>query len=196
MEKSASTLLFSILCMCTPVCNVAMGDEIYKWIDPKGVTHITNDPSNLPDGNEQIEKISLDELNPDGAQDPSLYENDQESVISTEEQESNDISEEQKLREEEGKKLYWRGLALELKNREDYIKGEMEYTVILRREKKREVDWFLTNGYAADYLILDLRYLEDKLKDLNTELASIEKEKELLSTGARKAGVPPGYLRP
>lgn len=196
MEKSASTLLFSILCMCTPVCNVAMGDEIYKWIDPKGVTHITNDPSNLPDGNEQIEKISLDELNPDGAQDPSLYENDQESVISTEEQESNDISEEQKLREEEGKKLYWRGLALELKNREDYIKGEMEYTVILRREKKREVDWFLTNGYAADYLILDLRYLEDKLKDLNTELASIEKEKELLSTDARKAGVPPGYLRP
>lgn len=196
MEKSASTLLFSILCMCTPVCNVAMGDEIYKWIDPKGVTHITNDPSNLPDGNEQIEKISLDELNPDGAQDPSLYENDQESVISTEEQELNDISEEQKLREEEGKKLYWRGLALELKNREDYIKGEMEYTVILRREKKREVDWFLTNGYAADYLILDLRYLEDKLKDLNTKLASIEKEKELLSTDARKAGVSPGYLRP
>ena len=182
--------------MCTPVCNVAMGDEIYKWIDPKGVTHITNDPSNLPDGNEQIEKISLDELNPDGAQDPSLYENDQESVISTEEQELNDISEEQKLREEEGKKLYWRGLALELKNREDYIKGEMEYTVILRREKKREVDWFLTNGYAADYLILDLRYLEDKLKDLNTKLASIEKEKELLSTDARKAGVSPGYLRP
>lgn len=62
--------------------------------------------------------------------------------------------------------------------------------------KKREVDYLLTNGYFADRSILELRTLEDRLKRLEFDLGLIKPERENLEEEARRAGVPPGYLRP
>lgn len=64
-----------------------------------------------------------------------------------------------------------------------------------QKYKKREVDWYLRNGYPADYMIAELKGIERYIEDLEEELTTIPPKIDALQIEARKAGVPPGYLR-
>jgi hypothetical protein len=108
----------------------------------------------------------------------------------------NGVEEDLEIDEEEAIREYWRSRALEIDNEEKRILEDISLTRNLITYKKREVDYMLTNGYFADRSILELRNLEDRLKQLEFNLGSIKPEREKLQEEARRAGVPPGYLRP
>ncbi|HSE84464.1 MAG TPA: hypothetical protein VLB01_07955, partial [Thermodesulfobacteriota bacterium] len=112
------------------------------------------------------------------------------------EEESSELYLEQQRQGEEAQREYWRGLALQIEAREKAILEQIKITKEQIRYKKREVDYLLLDGYFADYSILELRYLENLLKDLENQLALIGLEKNNLKTEARRRGIPPGYLRP
>ena len=108
----------------------------------------------------------------------------------------NGVEEDLDIDKGEAIREYWRSRALEIDNEEKRILEDISLTRNLITYKKREVDYMLTNGYFADRSILELRNLEDRLKQLEFKLGFIKPEREKLQEEARRAGVPPGYLRP
>jgi len=93
-------------------------------------------------------------------------------------------------------RLYWRNLALNIEQKKERTLEEIYITEKKIDILKSNIDYYLINGYKADLMILDLRYLEGRLPPLFKRLELIEEEKEQLRYDARKQGVPPGYLRP
>jgi len=84
---------------------------------------------------------------------------------------------------------------LEIKNKEKAIIAEIDNTEKQIDHKRREVNDLLINGYFADRSILELRYLESYLQELNSQLILLAEERENLADEARRQGIPPGYLR-
>jgi len=54
----------------------------------------------------------------------------------------------------------------------------------------------LASGYSADLSIFELRNLEDNLKRSEFKLSEISPRRKKDGDEVRRAGVPPGYLRP
>ena len=100
-----------------------------------------------------------------------------------------DTEHERELRE------LWRAKALEIEQEEADIEYKLEQAKKDQEYKKREVDWYLRNGYQADYSIRELKGLERYIKDLEEELTTITPKLDTLRIEARKAGIPEGYLR-
>ncbi|MGH7889029.1 MAG: hypothetical protein ACRENF_00585, partial [Thermodesulfobacteriota bacterium] len=114
---------------------------------------------------------------------------------SNEEGTEGESAEDREKKEEKLREL-WEGRALEIDSKEKSILAEIQNTEREIIYKKREVDYLLINGYAADFYILELRNLEDYLKDLDYQLSLIDQERGNLRDEARRQGIPPGYLRP
>ncbi len=157
---------------------------IYKWKDQNGVIHYTD---KQPDQyNEAIEIIKT-----------KKRKSSPEKQIIIEEEviyEQPALVEEELLQEEI--RQYWRNLALNIEQKKERILEEIYITERKIDILKSNIDYYLINGYKADLMILDLRYLEGSLPPLFHRLELIEEKKARLRIDARKQGIPPGYLRP
>jgi len=181
-------IVFSVTLSLAQVC-ISNDKDIYKWTDDNGNVHYTDNPSQIPK-EENIDIIVK------GKSIETDYESQLQPLVTPSTVEEELLEDNSIVDEEEPEREYWGGRALELNMKEQEI---IDFINITKREiayKKREVEFFLTNGYAADQSIMQLRYLEDRLKDLEFNLSLIEPEREKLREEARRAGVPPGYLRP
>jgi len=156
---------------------------LYKWTDESGVVHYSD---KKPDEKAEILKL------------PKRKHNDNEKEAVVEEETIYEDDGQQILEEaiEEDIKLYWRNLALTIENKKERVLEEIFITEKKIEILQRNIDYYLLNGYKADFMILDLRYLEERLPPLYKQLELIEDEKKQLRKDARKQGIPPGYLRP
>lgn len=184
-----TTYIISVICV---IPHGANADSIYRWTDEEGKIHFTDNPALIPkEGVVDVEIIQkLKESDSEDKTDsspPTPEPSDDEDNSDEEDLESD---REQAIRE------YWRSRALEIDNQEQGILQHISITKNQITYKKREVDYMLSSGYFADRSIFELRYLEDRLKQLESDLELIKPEREKLQEEARRAGVPPGYLRP
>ena len=156
---------------------------IYKWKDGSGAIHYTD---KRPENIEVIEIIRTRKKQPQAEDETVIIE---ETI-----NENTAAAEEELLREEI--RLYWRNLALNIEQKKERTLEEIYITEKKIDILKSNIDYYLINGYKADLMILDLRYLEGSLPPLFERLEVIEEEKKQLRIDARKQGIPPGYLRP
>ena len=174
------------------VTHPTIANDIYKWTDEMGKVHFTDNPTLIPKG-KGVEVEIIEEVK------KKRSENRIKSNLPTptpSDDLSNGFEEDVEIDKEEAIRDYWRSRALEIDNEEKRILEDISITRNLITYKKREVDYLLTNGYFADRSILELRNLEDRLMQLEFNLDFIKPEREKLQEEARRAGVPPGYLRP
>jgi len=169
--------------------------DIYKWVDKDGTLHFTDNPAGVPE--EKLGEADIIEGKEEGSGEEA--EVDLTKIVpapSEEEGLEADLDLEEEERKEEGLREVWRRRALEIEDREKTILEDIEITKQNIRDKKREVDALLINGYFADYSILEFRYLNDLLQELEDQLKLIEQERANLQEEADREGIPPGYLRP
>ncbi len=176
----------------SPVTQLADAKDIYKWTDERGNIHFTDNPALVPKDTElEVEIIEELKERRSGDQIKSNL-----PTPSPPGDRANGNDEDSEIDKEEAMREYWRSRALDIDNKEQLLLEEILLTKNLITYKKREVDYLLTNGYFADRSIFELRNLEDRLKKLEFNLGLINPEGENLQEEARRAGVPPGYLRP
>lgn len=157
---------------------------IYKWKDRNGAIHYTD---KKPDQNvDVIEIIKTQKKIP--AQEKEIF-------ILDETVDENATAIEEGITQEEIRQ-YWRNLALNIEQKKERTLEEIYITERKIDILNSNIDYYLINGYKADLMILDLRYLEGSLPPLFSRLELIEEEKKQLRIDARKQGIPPGYLRP
>lgn len=180
---SVSFKIILILTVSIFSINTVNSLTLYKWTDENGVVHYSD---KKPDVKAEILKLPKRKK--------SNYES--EIVIEDEAVYENDELQLQEQILEEKIKLYWRNLALGIEEKKERILEEIFITEKKIEILKRNIDYYLINGYSADFMILDLRYLEGRLPSLYNQLELIEQDKKQLREDARKQGIPPGYLRP
>jgi hypothetical protein len=174
------------------VPHLTYANDIYKWTDEMGKVHFTDNPALIPKGR-GVEVEIIEEAT------KKRSENRIKSDLPTPTPSDdllNGVEEDLEIDDEDAIRNYWRSRALEIDNEEQRILEDISLTRNLITYKKREVDYLLTNGYFADRSILELRNLKDRLKKLEFNLGFIKPERVKLQEEARRAGVPPGYLRP
>lgn len=165
--------------------------EVYQWTDSKGTTHITDNKAKIPqEFLSTVKKMKWD----DSGKEDNIMESEHEYAVPSPEtkpfvDEIIDTIHERELRE------IWRAKALEIEQEEADIEYKLEQAKKEQEYKKREVDWYLRNGYQADYSIRELKGLERYIKDLEEELTTIPPKLDALRIEARKAGIPESYLR-
>jgi hypothetical protein len=193
-KDSVSKILLTIsgILFLTLVPHLSNANDIYKWKDENGKIHFTDNPALIP-RDRQAEVEIIEERKERRSEDQI------KSNLPTPPRSDhlvNGAKEDSEIDKEEARREYWRSRALEIDNEEQRISKDISLTKNLISNKKREVDYLLTNGYFANRSILELRNLEDRLKQLEFSLSLIKPEREKLEEEARRAGVPPGYLRP
>ena len=183
---SFRTLFFKIILLLTMSIfsiNIVKALTLYKWTDEDGVVHYSD---KKPDVKAEILKLPERKINIDEneivVEEETVYENEQQQL------------QEQAIQEDI--KLYWKSLALGIEEKKERVLEEIFVTEKKIEILKRNIDYYLIYGYSADFMILDLRYLEARLPPLFDQLELIEQEKKQLRKDARKQGIPPGYLRP
>jgi hypothetical protein len=167
-------------------------NDIYKWTDEAGKVHLTDNPALIP--KDRGVEVEIIEGTKKGRSEYQIKSNPPTPTPSDDL--SNGVEDDLEIDKEEAIRDYWRSRALEIDNEEKRISDDISLTRNLITYKKSEVDYLLTNGYFADRSILELRNLEDQLQHLESDLGLIKPEREKLQEEARRAGVPPGYLRP
>ncbi len=164
--------------------------DIYKWVDKDGNIHFTDNPANIPEDKKGEANIIEKEESSDDKR-----EFEPTNIVSHQPEEEAPEADLGNKREE-ALRAVWRGRALEIENKKGATIEEIETTKQAISEKKREVDSLLIDGYFADYSILELRYLNDQLGELENQLGLIKQERANLEEEARREGIPPGYIRP
>ncbi|MBI4229128.1 MAG: DUF4124 domain-containing protein [Deltaproteobacteria bacterium] len=167
-------------------------NDIYKWTDENGNVHFTDNPSLIPKG--KAVEVEIIEKLKDGRLEHTTKSNLPSPTPSGDS--ANGVEEESERDKEQAIREYWRTRALDIDNKEKRLLEDISLTKRLIIYKKREVDDLLGNGYSADHSIFELRNLEDRLNHLEFNLGLIKPEREKLEDEARRAGIPPGYLRP
>ena len=157
---------------------------IYKWKDKNGAIHYTD---KKPENNMDVIEIIKTKKK-------QTVQKDEVVIIEETIDENTAAIEQEKIQEEI--RQYWRNLALNIEQKKEETLEEIYITEKKIDILKSNIDYYLINGYKADLMILDLRYLEGSLPPLFKRLELIEEEKEQLRYDARKQGIPPGYLRP
>jgi hypothetical protein len=169
----------------------ALSKDIYKWVDQDGRVHFTDSPSLIPE--DKLEKVEVIEgQGKDPGEGQFAVVKISPAVV---EEENLEPDFEEQTQNEQALREFWRSQALEIENKEKAIIAEIDNTEKQIDHKKREVDYLLINGYFADRSILELRYLESYLQELNSQLILLAEERENLADEARRQGIPPGYLR-
>ena len=172
-----------LLVLSTFSYNTVNSLTLYKWTDENGVVHYSDKE---PDKKAEI--LRLPEREKNNFQEDIVIE--QEAIIEDDEQQRREEAIEEEIRS------YWRNLALGIEQKKERILEEIFITEKKIEILTRNIDYYLLNGYKADFMILDLRYLEERLPALYQRLEQVELEKKQLRQDARKQGIPPGYLRP
>ncbi len=175
--------IFFISLLAVPAEN-SFSYTIYKWKDNNGAVHYTD---KKPDNSKDIIEIIKTKKRTPVPKD--------EVIIIEESVGENAAAVEQEIIQEEIRQ-YWRNLALNIEQKKERTLEEIYITEKKIDILKSNIDYYLINGYKADLMILDLRYLEGSLPPMFRRLELIEEEKEQLRIDARKQGIPPGYLRP
>ncbi len=189
-----TVFLFITFAIFSPLSPASYPKDIYKWVDKDGNLHFTDNPSLIPkDKTEEAEMIKGRKTEPGEI---GVFDVIETSPAPSNEEETEEESEEDRKEKEKELRELWGSRALEIDSREESILAEIQNTEREIIYKKREVDYLLINGYAADFYILELRNLEDYLKDLDYQLSLIGQERGNLRDEARRQGIPPGYLRP
>jgi hypothetical protein len=182
---------FALVLLSFSFVTPAISKDIYKWVDQDGRVHFTDNPALIPE--DKLERVEVIE----GQENES--EEGQFAVVKTSpavvEEENVEPEFDEQNRNEQALRDFWRSQALEIENKEKAIIAEIDNTEKQIDHKKREVDYLLLNGYFADRSILELRYLESYLQELNSQLILLAEERENLADEARRQGIPPGYLR-
>lgn len=160
-------------------------ETIYEWIDEKGVKHYSNKTS--AKARKEVNEINFPDRDNSSYSEPELSK----QGIKVKQQE-----ELKKEALEKEKRNYWRSLALAIEEEQQKTLYEIDQIKENIYRLKKEVDYYLLNGYAADYLIYELRNLESQIEPLERKFELLKNERVLLKKEARKNGVPPGYLRP
>ena len=155
------TIFISIMFLCTADL---FSYTIYKWTDQNGVTHYTD---KLPEeSKEQIEIIKTKKREKSPVKETVVEE---EIVV-----EDPALAEGELLQEEI--RQYWRNLALNIEQKKERILEEIYITERKIDILKSNIDYYLIYGYKADFMILDLRFLESSLPPLFAQLEAVEKE--------------------
>lgn len=167
--------------------------DIYKWVDKDGNPHFTDNHALIPKNKvDEADIIDEKESESDGKGEFDVIEISpaplEEANLEADSEE--DRGNEETLRE------FWGRRVLEIDSKEKAISEEIENTERQIRYKKREVDYLLINGYSADYSILELRHLDDYLKDLEYQMSLVDRERKNLNQETLRQGITPGYLRP
>ena len=164
--------------------------EVYQWTDGKGIMHITDNKSKIPEKfSSTVKELNWnDSKNNQNILEDTLEGSDTE-IVELIVDGIVDTPHERELRAE------WRAKAVEIEKQEYEIKYKIDKATEDQKYKKREVDWMLINGYSADFSIRELKGLEKYIKDLEKELTTIQPKIDALRIEARKAGIPEGYLR-
>ena len=163
--------------------NIVNSLTLYKWTDENGIIHYSD---KKPDKKAEI--LNLPEREKENIEENIVIE--EETVYEDYEQRNQEEAIEEDIR------LYWRNLALSIEEKKERTLEEIFITEKKIEILTRNIDYYLINGYKADFMILDLRNLEERLPPLYQRLELIELEKKQLKRDARKQGIPPGYLRP
>lgn len=164
----------------------SFSDTLYKWTDEKGVDHYTNKEP-ISGNSNKVEKLKIKN---------NLSEVDS-NILSSEDNLHNLIQEENENQDRENDiKEFWRQKSLSIEQEEEKIYFEIDRIKEDIRYLKKEIDYYLINGYSADFMIYELRYLESSLNPLYERLDELKLEMLQLKKEARKQGIPPGYLRP
>ena len=173
--------IFSLFCLSV---SSSYSYTIYKWEDSTGAVNYSD---KRPETDAEVIEIIKTRK-----KSPVIRK---EEIIIEEPSVQNDLEAEQEFIEEEIRQ-YWRNLALNIEQKKERTLEEIYITEKKIDILKSNIDYYLINGYKADLMILDLRYLEGSLPPLFARLELIEEEKKQLRIKARKEGIPPGYLRP
>ncbi|HSG32514.1 MAG TPA: DUF4124 domain-containing protein [Thermodesulfobacteriota bacterium] len=168
--------------------------EVWQWTDKEGTTHITDNKAKIP---EQYRETAKNLNWNDSSNNENVFKDTldaDDTVIITIEEEPYvdgiiDTEHEAELREE------WRAKMVAIEQEQAEVESKLAQATEDQKYKKREVDWYLRNGYPADYMIAELKGIERYIEDLEEELTTIPPKIDALQIEARKAGVPPGYLR-
>lgn len=162
-------------------------DTIYNWTDDNNVRHYTNRKQNIDKSrSEKVNELEFGESSRfrNTHPDPDYYE-------------SEEFKEETRENEKEQEKIkkIWQSRMKTLDMKITAIEQEIQFIQKRMGYLDIEIDYLLINGYSADYLIYQLRTLENRIKPLENRIDLLEEEKEKLKYQARKEGIPPGYLR-
>lgn len=163
-------------------------DTIYNWTDDSNVRHYTNQKQKADDfagGKVKVFKFTDKDREQNTAVEFNIRNPEEDKNTSPE-----------VLNKEEELKRIWRSRMENIENSIEQTEDEI-LTIEDRMEYlEREIDYLLINGYAADYMIFELKTLQNRIEPLKNRIDHLEEEKEKLRTEARKKGIPPGYLRP
>lgn len=184
MKRKQFFYLILIFCYFFPFINTSDAYTIYRWKDSGGTVHYSD---KKPDIDNEVIEIIKTKRNSTNVP--------REEIIIVEPVDQIDLEEQNKIAEEEIRQ-YWRNLALNIEQKKERTLEEIYITEKKIDILKSNIDYYLINGYKADLMILDLRYLEGSLPPLFARLELLEEEKKQLRIDARKQGIPPGYLRP
>ncbi len=193
MKRTIEAALCYVLVIALGICvlltnaHISISGTIYQWKDEQGVLHLTDDITKVPEGVES----SMVDIEEDHEREE--LEEQVETAPVRKQADRLELESEAKEREIE---QYWKGRALEIQELEDGLKRINSNLNNNWQREKEEVDWLLINGYSADFSIRELRRIEDELSGLKPKFQEIEKLREKLEDEARRAGVPPGYIRP
>ncbi len=165
--------------------------EVWQWTDEQGITHITDNKAKIPE--QYLETAKNLNWN-DSSNNQNVIEDtlSQPDTIILDEPYVDgivDTEHEAALREK------WRAKMIAIEQEQAGIEDKLARAKEDQKYKKREVDWYLRNGYPADYMIAELKGIERYIEDLEEELMTIPPKIDELRIEARKAGVPEGYLR-
>ena len=190
-DKSHITLAFLVLLLCSFLSSPAEAKEVWQWTDKEGTTYITDNKAKIPEEYRETAK-NLNWNNSSNDQNVFHDTLTQPDTVILEEPYVDgivDTEHEAALREE------WREKMLAIEQEQAEIESKLAQATEDQKYKKREVDWYLRNDYPADYMIAELKGIERYIEDLEEELTTIPPQIDALQIEARKAGVPPGYLR-
>ena len=181
------TFLLMIFCTVS-ISSIFADDSIYKWTDENNIDHYTNQKQMIDNKKDnEVEEFKFP--------DKERIEND-ETEHNYYESEKYRQKIKQKEKEQQEIKTIWQEKARNIDNKIAFAKQQIEITRQRMEYLDNEIEYMLINGYSADYMIYELRTLENQIPELEDRLAELEQEKEKLKREARKKGIPPGYLRP
>jgi len=184
----ARSLLIALLC-CNAVTDAIAGDEgrkfIYQWNDDRGIVHITDNLQNVP---QKYRSRATQLMQPDA--DKGSAGGQAQQGWRASDRESGDAAANEEL-----KKAEWQQRMIDAKLKLQY--AEEKYGQLENRKRELQSQW----GSAG--AALPTQEAMDEMKQVAADLASAKVEvdkardliKNVIPDEARRAGIPPGWLR-
>jgi hypothetical protein len=156
---------------------------LYQWADEQGNVHITDNPGNIPEKyRAHAEKIEV-------------LEGAEETVPPQQEAPGAGATPQKRMEQtDEFKKSVWQARVQEARTRlED---AEKRYQELEKERSELFGRWGGSPVYAPAEVKLRAQQLDESMKEVRKEIDEIRRElDEAIPEEARKAGVPPGWLR-